>query len=144
MKAQKVPLTAAIMDFTEPVSGESDSALKEFMKQFQGTFTGQLRQSDIPLQYGPYSFAVIMPATNTTQASLVVEKMRKFSTGVYSAGGREGAPRMVVGMAEAVLDDDMDSTDIVTELINRVETALEEARTMGNNSTRVIEPPSVQ
>ena len=50
---------------------------------------------------------------------------------------------MAAGIAEAVQDASMDGVEIVTELINRAEWALEEAQAKGRNSTKVLTPPSL-
>ena len=49
---------------------------------------------------------------------------------------------MTAGVAETVQEGEMDTADIVTELINRVEGALEAAQSNGG-STKVIEAPTL-
>jgi GGDEF domain-containing protein/tetratricopeptide (TPR) repeat protein len=140
MRTQKTPLVAAILDFS-PLSGDS-SGLEQFVRQFSTTFASHLRQSDIALKYGPHSLAVILPATTGDQAVFFVDKMRRLSTFASPPGG-EGVPSMAAGVAEAVQDAGMDGVDIVTELINRAEWALEEAQTKGRNFTKLLAPPTL-
>jgi GGDEF domain-containing protein len=45
---------------------------------------------------------------------------------------------MSVGIAEAVLQEKFDPADIVTEVINRVESALERARHEGGNKVQAL------
>ena len=148
MREQKMPLAAAILDFSRPAgspaeNGDPGSAgLDDFVRKFSATFASHLRQSDIALKYGPHSLAVIMPATTGDQAVVLVEKIRKLSA-ISTPPDGEGVPSMAAGVAEAVKDAGMDGVDIVTELINRAEWALEEAQATGRNSTRALAPPSL-
>ena len=144
MRAQKTPFAAAIFDFSEPNQPSPehrDEALHAFMRHFGPTFASHVRQTDIALKYGPHSLAVIMPGTNAKQAGLMVEKMRKLASAPHP--GAQAAPMMSAGIAEAVQDGEMDAADIVTVLINRVESALEQAQAIGGNVTKVLDPPSL-
>lgn len=144
MREQQTPLAAAILEFSAQAaaSKRQDETLEAFLQQFRSTFASHLRQNDIPLKYGPHSLAVILPATTGKQAVFMVEKMRKLAAS-FSLPGAAAPPTMAAGVAEAVRDGDMDGSDIVTELINRVESALEEAQATGGGSTKVLEPPSL-
>jgi tetratricopeptide (TPR) repeat protein len=147
LRTQKTPLAVAILDFSASRQGaperrpkQEDAALGEFMRQFPRTFASQLRQNDIPLKYGPQSLAVILPGTGSEQAAFIVEKIRKLSAS-FSASISGGSCSMAAGIAQAVQDAAMDSADVVTELINRVEEALAEARTIGSNATKILNAP---
>jgi diguanylate cyclase (GGDEF)-like protein len=143
MREQQTPLAAAVLRFSKPDGGrKGDEILDNFLQQFRTAFASHLRQNDIPIKYDGRSLAVILPATTGKQAVLMVEKMRKLASS-FSLPGAAAPPVMAAGVAEAVLEGDMDSTDIITELINRVESALEEAQSAGGASTRVLEPPTL-
>jgi GGDEF domain-containing protein len=47
---------------------------------------------------------------------------------------------MTVGIAEAVMQPQYDPIDIVTEVINRAETALEAAKAEGGNKAQSVAP----
>ena len=112
------------------------------MQQFGSAFSSHLRQTDIPLKYDLRSLAVIMPATSGKEAVLMVDKMRKLSVSC-SASAAEGPPPMAAGVAEAVREAGMDGADIVTELINRVEDALEGAHKDGVGMGKLLTPVTV-
>jgi len=67
----------------------------------------------------------------------VADKMRKVLTPT-KVPGSDKSPPMTVGIAEAVLQQQFDSVDIVTEIINRVENALEIARAEGGNKAHSL------
>ena len=145
MRAQKTPLAAAILQFSgakQQPHERQDEALEEFMRQFGSAFASHLRQNDIPLKYGPHSLVVIMPATTAKDAALMVEKMRRLAAS-FAPSGAGSPPPMAAGVAEAVREDEMDNVDIVTELINRVEWALDAAQANGGGNTKVLEPPTL-
>jgi hypothetical protein len=54
--------------------------------------------------------------------------------------GTERTPPISVGIAEAVLQERFDAVDMVTEVINRVESALEVARLEGGNKAHSLAP----
>jgi GGDEF domain-containing protein len=143
MREQQTPLSAAVMRFSGRNGARKvDEALDSFLQQFRSTFASHLRQNDIPIKYDGQSIAVILPATTDKQAVFMVEKMRKLAS-TLSLPGAAAPPVMSAGIAEAVREGDMDGTDIVTELINRVELALEEAQSTGGDSVKVLHPPAV-
>ena len=65
--------------------------------------------------------------------------MRKVMTPI-KLPGTDKNPSMTVGIAEVVLHPQFDPVDIVTEVINRVENALEVARAEGGNKAHSLAP----
>ena len=141
VRAQKTPLAAAILQFSEAapqLRGSQEETPEKFVRQFENTFASHLRQNDIPIRYGPQSLAVIMPGSTGKEAVFMVERMRRLVAS-GSPPAIESPLRMAAGVAELVLDAEMDGADLVTELINRVEQALEEAQ--GAYDTKLLDPP---
>jgi len=52
--------------------------------------------------------------------------------------GTDRALSMSAGIAEAVMQESFDAVDIVTEVINRVESALEAARSSGSKKVHAL------
>jgi GGDEF domain-containing protein len=77
--------------------------------------------------------------TTEKNAFLVVDKMRKVLSPTKIPGS-DRTPPISVGIAEAVLQERFDAVDIVTEVINRVEGALEAARAEGGNKAHSLAP----
>jgi GGDEF domain-containing protein len=85
-----------------------------------------LRHSDLAVRYGPAQIAVLLASTAGKDTSLVIDDLRR---ALKNACGDSGcAPVLTVGAAEANLDPLFDAVDIATEVINRLENALEQAK----------------
>ena len=147
MRTQKSPLSGAILDFspakqTPPKPG-GEQSLGALVLEFSNTVVSHLRQNDIALKYASHSLALILPGTTGKDAVAVVEKLRKL-TAARKRPGADGPPRMVVGVAEAIRSENMDNADIITELVNRLESALEAAQQDEENVTKLLDPPGVR
>ena len=146
MRAQKSPLTGALLQFSRPkqqTPAPGEPSLSEIVRELSGTIVSRLRQNDIAVKYTSQSLALILPGTTGKDAALVVEKLRKLLS-TPSPSGAQPPPQLVAGIAEAIQEDQMDNADVVTELINRLEGALETAVTAGPNSIKVLELPSLR
>ncbi|MEE8177026.1 MAG: GAF domain-containing protein, partial [Acidobacteriota bacterium] len=145
MSAQKTALTAALLQFSaagQLPRQQREQLLDEFMKECAGTLTSHLRQSDIAVQYSKDTLALIMPGTNGKNAVSAIEKLRKTLSTMHLPNAN-GPQQMLVGIGQAVEAAEMDSADIVTELINRLECALEDAKQLGGNGSKLLEPPEL-
>jgi len=90
------------------------------------------------------SLAFIFPDTTLARALWLIEKMRQAVINARNGGaGGESTARMTVsaGVVEAIARVDYDSEDIVTELINRAESSLEEAHRRGGDSVVSLTSP---
>jgi diguanylate cyclase (GGDEF)-like protein len=116
--------------------------MDEVLQKFCETVMAQLRQNDMAVKYGPQMLALILPGATGKDAVSVTDKLRKFTQLAWNSAGEE-APHMKAGVAEAMREGAMDSADRVTELINRLEWALEAARAAGENEVKLLEAPSL-
>jgi GGDEF domain-containing protein len=107
------------------------------MQQISQILASHIRQNDVAVRYDTTSVALLLSDTNEKNAFLVVDKMRKVLASV-KIPGTDRNPPMSVGIAEAVLLEKFDPADIVTEVINRLETALELARAEGGNKAQSL------
>jgi diguanylate cyclase (GGDEF)-like protein len=127
--------------------GKASSLVKEIgepgvenmMQQIGQSIGSQVRQNDVAVRYELTTIALILPDTTDKNAFFVVEKMRKALNGV-KIPGTEKPLSITVGIAEAVLQQQYDPIDIVTEVINRAEAALESARLEGPNAAKSLAP----
>jgi diguanylate cyclase (GGDEF)-like protein len=139
---QRTPLTLMLLHFGKPTAltkevGEAN--VESLMQQVAQTICSHIRQNDVALRYDLTTIALVLSDTNEKNAFLVVDKMRKVlvSTKIPTT---DRQPALSVGIAEAVLQPQFDAVDVVTEVINRVEAALDEARAEGGNKAHSLAP----
>ncbi|MBI4479601.1 MAG: tetratricopeptide repeat protein [Acidobacteria bacterium] len=156
MRTQKTPLSVVLMYFSRadgvaPATKKDDASkpagknivgLDIFLQKYSASVMGQLRQNDMAVKYGASTLALILPGALGKDAANVMEKMRRLAASTAGASP-EGPPHLAAGVAEAIREGAMDSTDRVTELINRVEWALEAARQAGSDTVKLLDPPAL-
>ncbi len=114
-----------------------EPALENLMEQVGQIVTSHIRQNDVAVRYELTTVALILADTPEKNAFFVVDKLRKLLAGIR-VPGRSTPLSMTVGIAEAVMDSRWDPVDIVTEVINRVEAALEAAKADGGNKAAAL------
>ncbi|HWZ43824.1 MAG TPA: tetratricopeptide repeat protein [Candidatus Saccharimonadales bacterium] len=137
---QQTPLTVMLINFGRAslLNREvGEAAVENMMQQMGLTLCSHVRQNDVAVRYDVTTIALLLSDTNEKNAFLVADKMRKVITPA-KIPGTDKTPPMTVGIAEAVLQHQFDSADIVTEVINRVENALEMARAEGGNKAHSL------
>ena len=130
---QKVPLTVILMQF-----GKSSTLLREFgeaavetaMQQLGQICKANIRQNDLAIRYDTTTVALVLGAVGEKSAVATVNHLRKLVSEVRLPGSEETIP-FACGVAEATLRVGFDPVDIVTEVINRVEHALDSAIAQG-------------
>jgi diguanylate cyclase (GGDEF)-like protein len=139
---QNVPLTLMLLNFgkVSTLSREAgESALETLMQNLGQSIAANIRQTDIAVRYDRTTIALILGDTKDTNSSFVIEKFRKVISGT-KVPGTENPISMTVGIAGAVIQKEYDPVDIVTEVINRAEQALDVAHSRGANSAHVMAP----
>jgi len=139
---QSTPMTVALLQF-----GKSSTMLKEHgekaveaaMQKIGQLFAANIRQNDLAFRYEMTTIALILGETLEKEALLAVEKLRKLLVDVKLSD--EILP-FSAGLAEAVVRQQFDPVDIVTEVINRADMALEAAVVQGMGRI-VCQPPSI-
>jgi diguanylate cyclase (GGDEF)-like protein len=127
--------------------GKSSSLIKEYgeaavetlVQQLGQVLNGHIRQNDVAVRYDLTTIALLLADTGEKNAFFVVDKLRKVLANVHPPG-KSTPPSMTVGIAEAVMQARFDSVDIVCELINRAESALESAKAGGANTVKALAP----
>jgi len=116
-----------------------EAAVDSLMQQLGQTVCANIRQNDVAVRYELTTIALILGDTNDKNAFFVVDKMRKVLAGNKLPGTDRPVP-ITVGIAEAVMQPRFDPLDIVTEVINRAEAALEAAKAEGGNKAQSLAP----
>jgi tetratricopeptide (TPR) repeat protein/GAF domain-containing protein len=104
---------------------QGDTGLESTMQRLGQLVAGNIRQNDLAFRYTSSSIAIVLGETTEKEALMVVEKMRRLITAAM--GEKQLATSLNAGVAEAVIRQEFDPVDIVTEVINRVEAALEKS-----------------
>ncbi|HEX7288174.1 MAG TPA: tetratricopeptide repeat protein [Candidatus Angelobacter sp.] len=142
---QQTPLTLMLMHFGKAsalVKESGEAQVENMMQQIGQSLASHIRQNDVAVRYDLTGIVLVLSDTTEKNAFLVVEKMRKVLAPIKLPGSDRNPP-MSVGIAEAVLQEKFDPADIVTEVINRVESALERARHEGSNKVQAL-PANLQ
>jgi GGDEF domain-containing protein len=127
--------------------GKASSLVKEYgepavesvMQQIGQVINSHIRQNDVAVRYELTTIALLLADTGEKNCFFVVDKLRKALASVRLPG-KTTPLAMTVGIAEAVMQSRYDPVDIVTEVINRVEAAVEAAKAEGPNTAKSLAP----
>ena len=130
---QATPVSVLLMQF-----GKSSAMVKEFgegavnaaMQQIGQLFAANIRQNDLAFRYGTTTIAIVLGETTEKEGLMAVEKLRKLIAEIRMPG-KEEPITLSAGLAEGVVRQQYDPADIVTEVINRAELALDMAVAQG-------------
>lgn len=139
---QNTALSVALLQFgrgPQTLREFGEEKVHQFMQEAAQTLSGHLRQNDIGVRYDATTLALVLPDTKGKDTFFVVDKIRRVVSGI-KIGDRDGLP-LSAGIAEAVVQGKIDPVDSVTELINRLEAALEAAQKEGGAS-KLLPPPA--
>jgi tetratricopeptide (TPR) repeat protein len=140
------PLSLLLLQF-----GRSASLVKEHGEAEVGTamarvgqlFAANIRSNDLAFRYDTTTIAIILGDTAEKEAKLAIEKLRKIVSEVRLPGKDGADPQPFVfsaGLAEAVVRQEYDPVDIVTEVINRAEHALATSVVQGPGKVVALGP----
>jgi len=139
---QSTPLSVLLMQFGKSATLLKDlgeQALEATMQQIGQLFAANIRQNDLAFRYEMTTIAIILGETSEKEALLAVEKLRKLIAEVRLPG-KDEAVSFTAGLAEAVVRQQFDPVDIVTEVINRAELALDMAIAQGAGKVVALAP----
>jgi tetratricopeptide (TPR) repeat protein/GGDEF domain-containing protein len=134
---QGTPASVLLMRFGDraALAKEGDADVEGRMQRLGQIVAANIRQNDLAFRYTGNSIAIVLGETAEKEALLAVEKMRRV---ISSAAEKQFAASFNAGVAEAVLRQEFDPVDIVTEVINRAERALEKSVSEGPGSSMAL------
>jgi len=144
-KSQGTPLALAVLQIDrggEILRQQGEPPLERFLEQLARALQPIVRQNDVAVKYTAWSLAFILPDTTLTGAQHLADKLRRAASGLRPPWDSTQIT-LSAGIVEAVPKADYDSEDIVTDLINRAEFSIEEARKKGGDSIVAVETPKV-
>ncbi len=115
--------SALIKEYGEP-------AVTAVMEQIGQLFSANIRSNDLAFRYEATTVALVLGDTGEKEALLAVEKLRRLLAEVRFPGQDKGV-EFSAGLAQAVMRQHFDPVDIVTEVANRADHALELAVAQG-------------
>ena len=139
------PVTLMLVEFGKAaalIRDVGEAAVDSMLQQVGQAVQAHLRQNDVPVRYDLTQIVVVLSDTNDKNAFFVADKLRKV-LGNVKIPGRDQVLPISIGIAEAVMNPHYDPIDIVTEVINRTEAALDAAKAAGGNKSHSIAPAFV-
>ncbi len=140
-RTQSTPLALTILQIdrgAELLRQQGESPLERFLEQLARSLLPIVRQNDVAVKYTSWSLAFILPDTTLAGAHNLVDKLRRAASGLRPPWDSTQIT-LSAGIVEAVAKHEYDSEDIVTDLINRAEFSLEEARKRGGDTVVALE-----
>jgi diguanylate cyclase (GGDEF)-like protein len=107
-----------------------EQAVTAVMEQIGQLFSANIRTNDLAFRYAATTVALVLGDTGEKEALLAVEKLRRLLSDVRLPG-KDKAVEFSAGLAQAVMRQHFDPVDIVTEVANRADHALEQAMVQG-------------
>ncbi|HEY6128054.1 MAG TPA: diguanylate cyclase [Candidatus Acidoferrum sp.] len=144
-RTQGTPLALTILQIDrggELLRQQGESPLEKFLEQLARSLQPIVRQNDVAVKYTSWSLAFILPDTTLEGAQNLAEKLRRAASGIRPPWDSV-AITLSAGIVEAVAKSDFESEDIVTDLMNRAETSVEEARKRGGDIVVTLEAPKL-
>lgn len=144
-RTQGTPLALAILQIDrggELLRQQGESPMERFLEQLARSLQPIVRQNDVAVKYTSWSLAFILPDTTIDGAQNLADKLRRAASGIRPPWDTT-AITLSAGIVEAVAKSEFDSEDIVTDLMNRAESSVEEARKRGGDTVVTLEAPKV-
>jgi diguanylate cyclase (GGDEF)-like protein len=144
-RAQGTPLALAILQIdrgSDILRQQGESPMERFVEQLARSLQTMLRQNDVAVKYTSWSLAFILPDTTLEGAQHLADKLLRAATDLRPPWNATQIT-LSAGIVEAAAKPEYDSEDIVTDLINRAEFSVEEARKKGGGAVIALEIPVV-
>jgi diguanylate cyclase (GGDEF)-like protein len=144
-RSQGTPLALTILQIDrggELLRQQGESPMERFLEQLARSLQPIVRQNDVAVKYTSWSLAFILPDTTLAGAQNLADKLRRAASGIRPPWDST-AITLSAGIVEAAAKADYDSEDIVTDLMNRAETSVEEAKRRGGDTVVTVEVPRV-
>ena len=116
-----------------------EQAVETVMDQVGHLFSANIRTNDLAFRYEATSIALVLGDTGEKEAFLAVEKLRRLLAEVHY-GSKEKPVEFSGALAQAVMRQHFDPVDIVTEVINRADQALDQAVAQGAGQVVSLAP----
>jgi|HubBroStandDraft_1064217.scaffolds.fasta_scaffold00323_2 diguanylate cyclase (GGDEF)-like protein len=130
---QGTAVTVLLMQFGRRgalIKEHGEQAVSAVMEQIGQLFSANIRTNDLAFRYEATTVALVLGDTGEKEALLAMEKLRRLLKEVRFPEKSQGV-EFSAGLAQAVMRQHFDPVDIVTEVANRADHALEQAMAQG-------------
>jgi len=130
---QGTAVTVLLMQFGKRgalIKDHGEQAVTAVMEQIGQLFSANIRTNDLAFRYEATTVALVLGDTGEKEALLAAEKLQRLLAEVRFPGKDQGV-EFSTGLAQAVMRQHFDPVDIVTEVANRADQALEQAVAQG-------------
>jgi diguanylate cyclase (GGDEF)-like protein len=130
---QGTAVTVLLMQFgrrTALMKEYGEQSVTAVMEQIGQLFSANIRTNDLAFRYETTTVALVLGDTGEKEALLAVEKLKRLLAEVRYPG-KDHEVEFNAGIAQAVMRQHYDPVDIVTEVANRADHALEQAVSEG-------------
>jgi len=144
-RTQGTPLSLAVLQIdrgAEMLRQQGEAPLEKFLEQLARSLQPIVRQNDMAVKYTSWALAFILPDTSLSGAQNLVEKLKRAALGVRPPWDSTQIT-LSAGIVEAAARQEYDSEDIVTDVMNRAEFSIEEARKRGGDTIVLSEIPKL-
>ena len=144
-RTQNTPLSLTIVQIdrgADLARQQGESSMERFLEQLARSLQPIVRQNDVAVKYTSWSLAFILPDTTLEGAQNLADKLRRAASGIRPPWDSTSIT-LSAGIVEAVAKPDYESEDIVTDLMNRAEFSVEEARKRGGDTVVTLQAPKV-
>ena len=134
-KLDSAPLSLIILQMDggqDLLRQQGEATIEKYMEQWAVALQSGLRSSDVVVKYTAWALAFVLPNTAIPAARQLADKLRKVGAGVKPSWSQNPL-KVSAAAVEAAARPDYDNEDVVTDLINRVEFCLEDARKKGGD-----------
>jgi diguanylate cyclase (GGDEF)-like protein len=135
-------VTVLLMNFGRRsilVKEYGEAAVDSTIEQIGQLFSANIRTNDLGFRYQSTTIALILGDTGEKEAMLAVEKLRRLLAEVRF-NPKSQPVNFSAGLAQAVMRQHFDAVDIVTEVVNRADLALEQAVAQGSGKLISLAP----
>jgi diguanylate cyclase (GGDEF)-like protein len=130
---QGTALTVLLMQFGRRpalVKEFGEAAVNKMMDQIGQLVAANIRTNDLAFRYEETTVALVLGDTGEKEALLALEKLRRLMNEVRLPG-KDKPVEVCAALAQAVMRQHFDPVDIVTEVVNRADHAMELAIAQG-------------
>jgi diguanylate cyclase (GGDEF)-like protein len=141
-RSQGTPLSLIILQADrggELLRQHGEAAIETFLDELARAAASSIRQTDLIVKYTAWSLAFVLPGTSLENAGPIAEKLREVASAARPSWGADLTVSAVA--AESASRPGDETEDRVTEIVNRAEFGLDEARQRGGDTLVALATP---